>query len=59
MKDKRNVVFKVMPNRNIRAFRANTEDKAGAAEWMIYALPNPSGTITTAHVQKIYLIQEL
>lgn len=58
MKVKRNVMFKVMPDGNIRGFRAEREDLAGAAEWVITAPYNISTTITTAHVNKIYLIEE-
>ena len=55
---KRDVRFKVMPNGNIRAFRINTKDLAGASEWMIAAPPNESGTITTAHTPLIYITYE-
>lgn len=56
---KRDVRFKVMPNGDIRAWRSNTSDKAGASEWMITATYNQAGTITVAHVPKIYIVLEI
>lgn len=47
-----------MPDRNIRAYQPNTDDKAGVSEWMITSPANPSATITTTNVGKIYLIIE-
>lgn len=55
---KREVRFKVMPDRNIRAYQANSDDKAGVPEWMITSPGNPSATITTTNTGKIYLTIE-
>ena len=55
---KREVRFKVMPDRNIRAYQANADDKAGVSEWMITSPNNPSATITTTNTGKIYLTIE-
>ena len=52
---KRDVRFKMMPNGNIRAFKANTRDLAGASEWMITSPTNPADSLTTVHIPKIYI----
>ena len=50
--------FKVMPDRNIRAYQGDTEDKRGVSEMMLTFTGNEAPTITVGNITKIYLIYE-
>lgn len=50
--NKRDILFKVMENGNIRGFQ-NDEKKSSASELQFYNINNISGSITTANVTKI------
>ena len=50
--NKRDILFKVMENGNIRGFQ-NDEKKSSASELQFYNVNNVSGSITTANVTKI------
>lgn len=50
--------FKVMPNGNIRAYQSDTYDKRAVAEMQITNPQNPSPTVITGTIIKIYTIDE-
>ena len=43
------ITLKMMPNGNVRAYRANTPDKAGVSELQITWEHNIAPTVTTTH----------
>ena len=53
-----NLRFKVMPDRNIRAYQGDTEDKRGVSEMMLTFTGNEAPTLTVGNITKIYLIYE-
>lgn len=55
---KRAIRFKLMPDGQIRGFRPNSTDKAGASEWQITPPYCIARTITAVHCSKILITDE-
>lgn len=54
----RRIAYKLMSDGHIRAYQANTNDKSGAAEMMIYPPQLICPTISSAHAPKLLITDE-